>query len=90
KLETRLMQRSTRKLTLTSAGVAFYERCAPAVDSVLNAGKAIAGRTQTPWGTVRVAAACGFLGLFQYRMGHAVLGHVPKSEVGFRVERCTR
>ena len=33
KLETRLMQRSTRKLTLTSAGVAFYERCAPAVDT---------------------------------------------------------
>ena len=32
RLGTRLMQRSTRKLTLTSAGQAFYERCAGAVD----------------------------------------------------------
>jgi DNA-binding transcriptional LysR family regulator len=55
-LGTRLMQRSTRKLTLTGAGVAFYEQCAPAVDNVLDAGKKIAGGTQTPSGTVRVAA----------------------------------
>ncbi|EGD19408.1 LysR family transcriptional regulator [Xanthomonas hortorum] len=33
-LDTRLMQRSTRKLTLTDAGQAFFERCADAVDGL--------------------------------------------------------
>jgi DNA-binding transcriptional LysR family regulator len=83
KLETRLMQRSTRKLTLTSAGVAFYERCAPAVDSVLNAGKAIAGRTQTPWGTVRVAAPADFLDFFSIEWVTQFLATYPKVKLDF-------
>ena len=41
---TRLMQRSTRKLTLTAAGSAFFERCAPAVEGVVDAGREVAGR----------------------------------------------
>ncbi|WP_236613492.1 LysR family transcriptional regulator, partial [Xanthomonas hortorum] len=38
-LDTRLMQRSTRKLTLTDAGQAFFERCADAVDGLTSAGR---------------------------------------------------
>jgi DNA-binding transcriptional LysR family regulator len=83
KLETRLMQRSTRKLTLTSAGVAFYERCAPAVDSVLNAGEAIAGRTQAPSGTVRVAAPAEFLDFFSIEWVIQFLGAYPKVKLDF-------
>jgi DNA-binding transcriptional LysR family regulator len=64
-LDTRLMQRSTRKLTLTAAGSAFFERCAPAVDGVLEAGKDLADGSQTPSGTVRVAAPADFLDFFQ-------------------------
>ncbi len=63
-LDTRLMQRSTRKLTLTAAGSAFFERCAPAVDGVLDAGRDLAGSSQTPAGTVRVAAPADFLDFF--------------------------
>jgi DNA-binding transcriptional LysR family regulator len=82
-LETRLMQRSTRKLTLTSAGVAFYERCAPAVDSVLDAGKAIAGRTQAPSGTVRVAAPADFLDFFSIEWVMQFLAAHPKVKLDF-------
>lgn len=63
RLDTRLMQRSTRKLTLTAAGQQFFERCAPAVDGVLNAGKELQQGSHTPSGIVRVAAPAGFLDL---------------------------
>jgi len=83
KLETRLMQRSTRKLTLTSAGVAFYERCAPAIDNVLDAGKAIAGRAQAPSGTVRVAAPADFLDFFSIEWVTQFLATYPKVKLDF-------
>jgi DNA-binding transcriptional LysR family regulator len=63
-LDTRLMQRSTRKLTLTAAGHAFFERCAPAVDGVLEAGKELVHGSQHPSGSVRIAAPADFLDLF--------------------------
>jgi DNA-binding transcriptional LysR family regulator len=63
-LDTRLMQRSTRKLTLTAAGHVFYERCAAAVDGVLEAGKDLVDGSQKPMGSVRIAAPADFLDLF--------------------------
>lgn len=42
RLETRLMQRSTRKLTLTAAGQDFFDRCAASVDGIVQAGKDLA------------------------------------------------
>jgi DNA-binding transcriptional LysR family regulator len=63
-LETRLMQRSTRKLTLTAAGQAFFERCAAAVDGVLAAGKELLDGSQKPSGSLRIAAPADFLDLF--------------------------
>jgi DNA-binding transcriptional LysR family regulator len=64
-LGTRLMQRSTRKLTLTAAGQAFFERCGAAVDGVLAAGKELADGSEQPSGSVRVAAPVDFLDLFR-------------------------
>jgi DNA-binding transcriptional LysR family regulator len=63
-LDTRLMQRSTRKLTLTAAGHAFFDRCAAAVDGVLEAGKDLLGGSQKASGSVRIAAPADFLDLF--------------------------
>jgi DNA-binding transcriptional LysR family regulator len=82
-LETRLMQRSTRKLTLTSAGVAFYERCAPAIDNVLDAGKVVAGRTNAPSGTVRVAAPADFLDFFSIEWVIEFLAAYPQVKLDF-------
>jgi DNA-binding transcriptional LysR family regulator len=47
-LDTRLMQRSTRKLTLTAAGQAFFDRCSSAVDGVLEAGRDLVAGSDTP------------------------------------------
>jgi len=63
-LGTRLMQRSTRKLTLTSAGQAFHERCAGAVDGLAEAGQELITGSQQPSGLVRVAATADFFDFF--------------------------
>ena len=82
-LETRLMQRSTRKLTLTAAGSAFFERCAPAVDGVLEAGKELAGGSQTVSGTVRIAAPADFLDFFKIEWVMQFLALHPKVRLDF-------
>jgi DNA-binding transcriptional LysR family regulator len=58
------MQRSTRKLMLTSAGQAFHERCAGAVDGLLDAGQELVTGSRAPSGLVRVAAPADFLDFF--------------------------
>jgi DNA-binding transcriptional LysR family regulator len=63
-LDTRLLQRSTRKLTLTVAGHAFFERCAAAVDGMVEAGKTVLDASQRPSGMVRIAAPADFLDVF--------------------------
>jgi DNA-binding transcriptional LysR family regulator len=82
-LDTRLMQRSTRKLTLTAAGSAFFERCAPAVDGVLEAGKDLAGDSQTVGGTVRIAAPADFLDFFKIEWVMQFLALHPKVRLDF-------
>ena len=82
-LDTRLMQRSTRKLTLTAAGSAFFERCAPAVDGVLDAGKDLAGGSQIASGTVRIAAPADFLEFFKIEWVVQFLEQHPKIRLDF-------
>src|SRR5258706_11656464 len=53
----RLLHRSTRKLTLTDAGEAFYARCADQVEELTEAAQDLAEGSQSPSGKVRVAAA---------------------------------
>jgi DNA-binding transcriptional LysR family regulator len=82
-LDTRLMQRSTRKLTLTSAGSAFFARCAPAVDGVLQAGKDLIGSRQIASGTVRIAAPADFLDFFKFEWVAQFLAQHPKVRLDF-------
>jgi DNA-binding transcriptional LysR family regulator len=82
-LDTRLLQRSTRKLTLTPAGTAFFERCAPAVDGVLDAGKDLLGGSQTASGLVRVAAPVDFVDIFRIEWVAQFLGMHPKVRLDF-------
>ena len=82
-LDTRLMQRSTRKLTLTPAGSTFFERCAPAVDGVLDAGADLAGGSQTAAGTVRIAAPADFLDFFEVEWVWQFLSRHPKVRLDF-------
>lgn len=82
-LGTRLMQRSTRKLTLTSAGQAFHERCAGAVDGLVEAGQALMTGSQEPSGLVRVAATADFFDFFPMEWVAEFLAAHPRVRVDF-------
>ena len=82
-LGTRLMQRSTRKLTLTSAGQAFHARCAGAVDGLVEAGQALITGSQEPSGLVRVAATADFFDFFPMEWVADFLAAHPLVRVDF-------
>lgn len=64
RLGSRLMQRSTRKLSLTSSGQALYERCAAPVAELAQAGEAVREGGAAVSGLVRVAATAAFFESF--------------------------
>ncbi len=82
-LGTRLMQRSTRKLTLTAPGQAFFDRCADAVDGVLEAGRNLVDGSRDPSGCVRVAAPEDFLDLFRMQWVTEFLVRHPRVQLDF-------
>lgn len=82
-LGTRLLQRSTRKLTLTSAGQDFHERCAGAVDGLLEAGQALIKGSNEPNGLVRVAAPADFFDFFQMDWVTGFLAAYPRVRLDF-------
>jgi DNA-binding transcriptional LysR family regulator len=82
-LDTRLLQRSTRKLTLTDSGSAFYARCADAVDEVLEAGRNAVDGNAVPGGSLRIAAPADFLDLFRIQWLAEFLARHPKVRLDF-------
>lgn len=60
----RLMQRSTRKLTLTDAGRTLFDRCAEQVEALAQASQEFIAGGQVASGTVRVAAPADFFNWF--------------------------
>jgi DNA-binding transcriptional LysR family regulator len=83
RLGTRLMQRSTRHLALTSAGQAFHERCAGSVDGLLDAGQELMSGSQEPSGLVRVAAPADFFDFFPMEWMADFLAAHPRVRVDF-------
>jgi DNA-binding transcriptional LysR family regulator len=83
RLDTRLMQRTTRKLTLTPAGQALHERCASGVDGLLEAGQALMTDSREPVGTVRVAAPADFFDFFPMEWVSAFLLAHPRVRLDF-------
>lgn len=51
-----LLQRTTRKLSITDAGQAFYERCASGLEEILAAESALSAGQGEPQGTLRLTA----------------------------------
>ena len=60
RLGVRLLRRTTRKLSLTEVGAAFYERCAHISTEIDEAEQAITRMYDLPHGLLRVAAPHGF------------------------------
>ena len=59
-LGVRLLNRSTRKLSLTEAGAAYYEHCARIVDEIESSKTAIAQLQAAPRGLLKVTAPVTF------------------------------
>ncbi|MFS2202523.1 LysR family transcriptional regulator [Pseudomonas sp. Pseusp3] len=83
RLGTRLLQRSTRKLTLTSAGQGFHERCVGAVDDLLEAGQDLITGSSEPSGRVRVAAPADFFDFFEMAWVSEFLTAYPRVRLDF-------
>jgi DNA-binding transcriptional LysR family regulator len=71
-LGVRLLQRTTRKLSLTEAGQAFYQRAQPAMLGLEEAEAEVTATRQDPRGTIRMTAPV--------EMGHVL---IPKLVVEF-------
>jgi LysR family transcriptional regulator AphB len=82
-LGARLMQRSTRKLTLTHAGNAFYARCAEQVESLVESAQDLIDEGQSPSGLIRVAAPADFFNWFRMEWTAEFLAMHPKVRVEF-------
>jgi len=83
RLGTRLMQRSTRNLALTSAGQSFHDRCASAVEGLVDAGQELMSGNQEPSGQVRVAAPADFFDFFSMEWLAEFLAAHPRVRVDF-------
>jgi len=59
-LGTRLLQRTTRKLTLTETGTVYYERCTQILADVAEAEEGAAHLTEAPRGTLRMTVPASF------------------------------
>src|SRR5258707_4703258 len=64
RLKARLLQRTTRKLSLTDVGRIYYEHCSRIVGEVEDAERAVSSLQETPRGVLRVTAPvnAAFLG----------------------------
>lgn len=88
-LGTRLMQRSTRKLTLTSAGREFHDQCAGSIDGLVAAGQALVAGGQEPSGLVRVAAPADFFDFFPMEWVSDFLAAHPLVKLDFVLSDAT-
>jgi DNA-binding transcriptional LysR family regulator len=79
----RLMQRSTRKLTLTDAGATLYARCADQVEALTEAAQDLGEGSQVPSGKVRVAAPADFFNIFRMELIAEFLAAHPKVRLEF-------
>lgn len=73
-LSTQLLQRTTRTLHLTEAGLAYYERTRRAIEELTSAEDVLEGMLDTPTGVLKLTlpigleeAAAGLLGLYTER-----------------------
>ncbi len=82
-LQSRLLQRTTRKLTLTDAGRTLFDQCAAQIDALKSAADQLAGESQAPKGSIRVAASAGFFEFFQMEWIAEFLAHYPGVQLEF-------
>lgn len=60
RLRTKLLHRTTRSMSLTPAGSAYFERCARILDDVDDVERSLSSSASAPAGTVRVSVPMSF------------------------------
>ncbi len=85
-LGSRLIHRSTRKLTLTAAGRAFFDRCAASVAELALAGQESVDGNKMPSGLVRVAAPTDFFDVFRLEWIAEFLAAYPRLRMEFALD----
>ena len=60
RLNTKLIQRTTRRMSLTTAGAAYFERCKRILDDIDETEQALSGAVAKPHGLLRVNAPMSF------------------------------
>jgi DNA-binding transcriptional LysR family regulator len=78
RLDGRLLQRTTRKLSLTEAGQAYYERCLQILDELQEADSAVGRFSAEAVGLLKVNAPLTFGTLYLARCWGAFLERYPK------------
>ncbi len=81
-LQARLLQRSTRKLSLTDAGRTLFDRSAAQIEAIKQAADQLSGDRKDPHGSIRVAASANFFDFFAMEWVADFLARYP----GVRVE----
>jgi DNA-binding transcriptional LysR family regulator len=89
RLGVRLMQRSTRRLTLTDAGRTFHNRCAAAVDGLQTAAQDLIAGSRTPSGTVRVAFPADWFDFYEMAWVSEFLDAHPLVQLDFVLSDAT-
>lgn len=74
-LATRLLNRTTRRLSLTESGAAYYERCVQIISDVQEAEQAAGQLTSTPRGTIKITMPVAY-GL--HRLGPVIADYVHR------------
>ena len=82
-LQARLLQRTTRKLTLTDAGRTLFDQCAEQIDALKSAASQLTGESRAPKGSIRVAASAGFFEFFQMEWIAEFLERYPGVQLEF-------
>jgi DNA-binding transcriptional LysR family regulator len=85
-LGSRLIHRSTRKLTLTTAGQTFFDRCAASAADLARAGQESIDGSRLPGGLVRVAAPADFFELFRLEWISEFLALYPQLRMEFLLD----
>ena len=85
-LGARLIHRSTRKLTLTAAGRAFFDRCAPSIAELALAGRDWSDADPLSRGLVRVAAPTDFFDVFRLEWIAEFLALHPQLRMEFLLD----
>jgi len=81
----RLLQRTTRSLSLTDAGRSYYEQASQALRSLEEANLRLSEARSEPLGTIRISAPVGFGAYFLNATVVEFLAMYPKTKVALRL-----